>query len=154
MPKPALPGWKDKVLFTPGPLTTSRTVKQAMLRDLGSRDFEFIETIKDIRRRLVALVGTPDHYEAIPMQGSGTFALESVLSSTLPPNGRVVVLVNCAYGKLLVQMCAVLKIDHIALLPNTSPSLSANTMAITRFTTGINSRRNSQGFSPAILNST
>ncbi len=125
MPKPALPGWKDKVLFTPGPLTTSRTVKQAMLRDLGSRDFEFIETIKDIRRRLVALVGTPDHYEAIPMQGSGTFALESVLSSTLPPNGRVVVLVNGAYGKRLAQMCAVLKIDHIALVypEDTTPDL-------------------------------
>ena len=47
-PKATIPGWKDKVLFTPGPLTTSRTVKQAMLRDLGSRDFEFIGLVKDI----------------------------------------------------------------------------------------------------------
>ena len=52
-----IPGWKDKILFTPGPLTTSRTVKQAMLRDLGSRDFEFIELVRDIRRRLLALAG-------------------------------------------------------------------------------------------------
>ena len=50
-------GWKDKVLFTPGPLTTSRTVKQAMLRDLGSRDVEFIQLVQEIRHRLVKLGG-------------------------------------------------------------------------------------------------
>ena len=43
-----LSGWKDKILFTPGPLTTSHTVKQARLRDLGSRDFEFIEIVREI----------------------------------------------------------------------------------------------------------
>ena len=32
----------DPLLFTPGPLTTSGTVKRAMQRDLGSRDAEFI----------------------------------------------------------------------------------------------------------------
>ena len=37
---------KDKTLFTPGPLTTSQWVKQAMLRDLGSRDTDFIETVR------------------------------------------------------------------------------------------------------------
>ena len=42
---------KPKLLFTPGPLTTSPTVKAAMLRDAGSRDAEFIETVRDIRRR-------------------------------------------------------------------------------------------------------
>ncbi|MFZ4850706.1 MAG: 2-aminoethylphosphonate--pyruvate transaminase, partial [Caldilinea sp.] len=40
--------WKDKALFTPGPLTTSRTVKQAMLRDLGSRDPEFTAIVAEI----------------------------------------------------------------------------------------------------------
>ena len=48
-------GWKDKILFTPGPLTTSRTVKQAMLQDLGSRDYIFINMIRDIRDRLLVL---------------------------------------------------------------------------------------------------
>ncbi len=45
----SIPGWKDKPLFTPGPLTTSRTVKQAMLRDLGSRDSEFIDVVREFR---------------------------------------------------------------------------------------------------------
>lgn len=109
-------GWKDKTLFTPGPLTTSRTVKQAMLRDLGSRDTEFIGVVADIRRRLVAL-GDPsgDDYTAVLMPGSGTFSLEAVLGSVVPPDGQLLILVNGAYGRRLVQIAQVLKIAHTAL---------------------------------------
>jgi len=49
---------QDKILFTPDPLTTSLTVTQAMLRDLGSRDTEFIEIVRDIRNRLLRIAGT------------------------------------------------------------------------------------------------
>jgi 2-aminoethylphosphonate-pyruvate transaminase len=105
-------GWKDKVLFTPGPLTTSRTVKQAMLRDVGSRDFELIEMVRDIRRRLLHLGGVDNaDYEAILMQGSGTFCLEAVVSSTIPPDGSLLVIVNGAYGKRIAQIAAVLEIN-------------------------------------------
>ncbi|MCS6827342.1 MAG: 2-aminoethylphosphonate--pyruvate transaminase, partial [Caldilinea sp.] len=97
--------WKDKALFTPGPLTTSRTVKQAMLRDLGSRDREFIALVADVRRRLVELADAdPVLYTAVLMQGSGTFAIESVIGSAIPPNGRLLVLVNGAYGERMVQI--------------------------------------------------
>jgi len=109
-------GWKDKVLFTPGPLTTSPTVKQAMLRDLGSRDFAFIETVADIRNRLLAVgqVRKGD-YEAVLMQGSGTFSIESVFSAAMPPQGKALIIVNGAYGKRMVQICKVLKIETIVL---------------------------------------
>ncbi|MDZ4857569.1 MAG: 2-aminoethylphosphonate--pyruvate transaminase [Candidatus Hydrogenedentes bacterium] len=103
---------RDKILFTPGPLTTSATVKQALLHDLGSRDNEFIETVKDIRHRLAAMTGAPDDYVAVLMQGSGTFSIEAVVSSCVPVGGRVVVIVNGAYGKRIVQMLRVLEIDH------------------------------------------
>jgi len=105
------PGWKDKALFTPGPLTTSRTVKQAMLRDLGSRDFEFIAAVRDIRRRLLELSGVGDAgYEAILMQGSGTSCLEAVVSSTIPPDGKLLVIINGAYGRRIAQIASVLGI--------------------------------------------
>src|SRR5262249_48649306 len=52
-----LPRAQDKPLFTPGPLTTSMTVKQAMLRDLGSRDYEFMATVRQVRRQLLAVAG-------------------------------------------------------------------------------------------------
>lgn len=95
----------DKRLFTPGPLTTSEGVKAAMLRDLGSRDGEFIALVGDIRRQLLALAGVADQpYEAVLMQGSGTFGLEAVISSITPPNGRWLIIVNGAYGRRLVQI--------------------------------------------------
>lgn len=116
-------GWKDQILFTPGPLTTSRTVKQAMLRDLGSRDFAFIELVQEIRSRLVGLgEANPAQYTAILMQGSGTFGIESVLSSTVPRTGKLLVLVNGAYGRRMVQMAQVLGIDVTELaFPENSP---------------------------------
>jgi len=111
-----VPSWKDKLLFTPGPLTTSPTVKQAMLRDLGSRDTEFIEMVRDIRRRLLAVGQTSEkNYTAILQQGSGTFGLESVVASTVPPGGKLLVAVNGAYGRRVVQMTKMLNIDVEAL---------------------------------------
>ncbi len=114
--KPATPlsGWKDRILFTPGPLTTSRPVKQAMLRDLGSRDHEFIAVVHDVRRRLVALgQATLKQYTAVPMQGSGTFALEAVVSSVVPPGGRLMVVINGAYGRRIARIASILGIETI-----------------------------------------
>jgi len=106
-----LSSWKDKALFTPGPLTTSRTVKQAMLRDLGSRDAEFITIVKDVRQRLVSLGGGTDDYTAILMQGSGTFGIEATLSSVIPSSGKLLILINGAYGKRLLKIADVHKIS-------------------------------------------
>lgn len=101
----------DKLLFTPGPLTTSATVKEAMLHDLGSRDDAFIEIVRGVRRRLLALGGvSAPEYTAVLMQGSGTFSLEAVLASAVPPDGKVLVCVNGAYGRRLVQIGQTLRI--------------------------------------------
>jgi 2-aminoethylphosphonate-pyruvate transaminase len=105
----------DKYLFTPGPLTTSRTVKQAMLRDLGSRDTEFIESIRRVRNRLLAVAGLSQQqgYECVLMQGSGTFTVESVISSAISPKGKLLVIVNGAYGQRIVKICARHGIDTV-----------------------------------------
>jgi 2-aminoethylphosphonate-pyruvate transaminase len=90
----------SKLLFTPGPLTTSSTVKEAMLRDLGSLDSEFLATVRNIRTRLLDLGPYPrEDYECVLMQGSGTFVVESVVSSAVPWDGKLLVLVNGAYGR-------------------------------------------------------
>ncbi len=110
---PEIPGAKDRPLFTPGPLTTSRTVKQAMLRDLGSRDGEFIETVRRVRAALLDLAGVSREqgFEAVLMQGSGTFGIESVIASTVPPRGKLLVIINGAYGERIARIASVLKID-------------------------------------------
>src|SRR5688572_17985747 len=101
---------RDKLLFTPGPLTTSATVKQAMLRDLGSRDEEFLGIVRDVRARLLGLYGLSQAagWEAVLVQGSGTFAVEAAISCMLPRSGgKLLALVNGAYGERIVRMAAV-----------------------------------------------
>jgi 2-aminoethylphosphonate-pyruvate transaminase len=103
---------KDKVLFTPGPLTTSCTVKQAMLTDLGSRDVAFIEIVRQIRQKLLEIGAcSPNRYTAIPMQGSGTFGIEAVVSSTIPSDGKLLVIANGAYGERIAKIADVLNIS-------------------------------------------
>ncbi len=76
-----------------------------MLRDAGSRDAEFIAAVRDIRERLLRIGGAAPggDYECVLMQGSGTFAIESVISSAIPRDGRLLVLVNGAYGRRIVR---------------------------------------------------
>ena len=98
----------SKLLFTPGPLTTSSTVKGAMLRDLGSLDSDFLTTVRNIRTRLLDLGPYPrDQYECILMQGSGTYVVESVISSVIPRDGKLLVLINGAYGRRIAQTARV-----------------------------------------------
>jgi 2-aminoethylphosphonate-pyruvate transaminase len=87
-------------LLTPGPLTTSRTVKLAMLADWGSRDIEFRQTVADIRKRLLALAGCDSTYQCVIMQGSGTFAIEAALGSFCAKDTtKTLVICNGSYGE-------------------------------------------------------
>jgi 2-aminoethylphosphonate-pyruvate transaminase len=107
---------RDKLLFTPGPLTTTASVKEAALADLGSRDGTFISVVQNIRQRLLALahVESPE-YEAVIMQGSGTFGIESVISSAIPANGMLFNIINGAYGRRISQMARIHSIPLVEL---------------------------------------
>jgi 2-aminoethylphosphonate-pyruvate transaminase len=110
------PSWKDKILFTPGPLTTSQSVKLAMLRDLGARDDEFIQLVRAIREKLLDVAElSADEFVTILMQGCGTFGLESVVSSVVPEDGKLLVISNGAYGKRIAQIARRIKIKTIEL---------------------------------------
>ena len=105
---------QKKLLFTPGPLSTSATVKEAMLEDMGSRDTEFINAVKEIRSELLRLahVSQQEGYESIIMQGAGTFGIESVISSAISKNDVLLVLANGAYGERIVKMAGIHKLNH------------------------------------------
>src|SRR5437867_2376777 len=126
---PHIPTARDKLLFTPGPIPTSIRVKQAMLRDAGSWHYEFNAVVKSVRERLLALTGLPPGagWETILLQGSGTFGVEAVLATIIPPNGKLLVLVNGAYGERIVQMTQYLKTAHTVLRTpeDTQPELPA-----------------------------
>jgi 2-aminoethylphosphonate-pyruvate transaminase len=99
---------KVPLLLTPGPLTTSETTKRAMLRDWGSRDGRFVEMNAHIRARLVELANGGDRFVTIPIQGSGTFAVEAMLGTMLPKNGRILLAINGAYGHRMARIVEML----------------------------------------------
>ena len=97
----------DPLLLTPGPLTTSKSVKQAMVHDWGSRDATFIKINKSVLTRLPAIVNGGDDFVTVPMQGSGTFAVEAMLTTFVPRNGKVLLLINGAYGQRAKKICEI-----------------------------------------------
>ena len=106
-----------KKLFTPGPLTTSDTVRSAAGIDLGSRDFQFISIVKQIREELLELGhANAADYQTILIQGSGTFGVESVISSSIPPEGKLLNIINGAYGQRISQMARIHQIPLVELI--------------------------------------
>jgi 2-aminoethylphosphonate-pyruvate transaminase len=102
----------DALLLTPGPLTTSRSVKAAMLHDWGSRDATFLALNKDVLERLPEIVNARGTHVAVPMQGSGTFAVEAMLTTFLPRTGKVLLLINGAYGLRARRICEIAGRSH------------------------------------------
>ncbi|MCH8953281.1 MAG: 2-aminoethylphosphonate--pyruvate transaminase [Proteobacteria bacterium] len=89
----------DPLLLTPGPLTTSRSVKSVMVHDWGSRDEAFLKINREVLERLPEIVNAAASHVTVPMQGSGTFAVEAMLTTFVPAGGKCLVLINGAYGK-------------------------------------------------------
>ena len=96
----------DALLVTPGPLTTSKRVKDVMVHDWGSRDAAFLKINREVLERLPAIIrantdantGDADRFVTVPMQGSGTFAVEAMLTTFVPLSGKVLLIINGAYG--------------------------------------------------------
>ena len=97
-PQPAASETGDPFLLTPGPLTTSRRVKEVMVHDWGSRDANFLKINREVLAKLPEVVNGSVEFVTVPMQGSGTFAVEAMLTTFVPPQGVVLMLVNGAYG--------------------------------------------------------
>jgi 2-aminoethylphosphonate-pyruvate transaminase len=96
--KPAVSDTGDPLLLTPGPLTTGKRVKEVMVHDWGSRDAAFLKINAEVLARLPEIVNGGADYVTVPMQGSGTFAVEAMLTTFVPPGGMVLMLINGAYG--------------------------------------------------------
>jgi 2-aminoethylphosphonate-pyruvate transaminase len=107
------------LLLTPGPLTTTRTVREAMMHEFSTWDVDYNRIVQSIRERLVGLATCDSAnlgaYTATLMPGSGTFVVESVIGSVIPPNGRLLVLNNGAYGARITTISRMLGLDTVEL---------------------------------------
>ena len=84
------------ILLTPGPLTTSIRTRQAMLVDWGSWDRDFNQLTASVCEQLLAIIDGSASHHCVPLQGSGTFAVEAAIGTLVPRDGKVLVLINGA----------------------------------------------------------
>ena len=107
------------LLLTPGPLTTTRTVRESMMHEYSTWDVDYNGIVQSIRTRLVELAtgdaANPDTHTAVLMPGSGTFTVESVVGSVIPSDGKLLVLNNGAYGARITTIARMLKVDTVEL---------------------------------------
>ncbi len=102
------------LLLTPGPLTTTKTVKEVMLYDWCTWDVEYNMMVQQVRAKLVSLATKEEErYTTVLMQGSGTFSVEAVIGSVIPKTESCLFVPNGAYGKRIVQMAEMLHIDVV-----------------------------------------
>lgn len=102
------PNHRDPLLLTPGPLTTSLRTKQAMLHDWGSWDAAFNRITGDVCRQLVDIVHGADSHVCVPLQGSGTFAVEAALGTLVAREGKVLVPNHGAYCARILRILGVI----------------------------------------------
>jgi 2-aminoethylphosphonate-pyruvate transaminase len=94
----------EPILLTPGPLTTSTDTRSAMLVDWGSWDSSFNALTASVCRDLIAIVDGQKDHECVPLQGSGTFAVEAALGTLVPRSGKVLVPDNGSYCKRIARI--------------------------------------------------
>ena len=103
---------KEPLLFTPGPLTTSKRTKKSMLIDYGSWDDDFNEITNKIRSKLVKIVNGNNTYTCTPIQGSGSFGVEAMFINFVKKNEKILILINGAYGERIKKICNYHKIKN------------------------------------------
>lgn len=103
------------LLLTPGPLSTTDTVRQAMQKDWCTWDQEYMQLVQKIRHMLVDIATHQRHeYTSVLMQGSGTFTVESVIGSVIPrDSSKLLIATNGAYGNRMIQMANILGIQSV-----------------------------------------
>ncbi len=107
----------SEILLNPGPVVLSKRVRNAMLRpDLCHREAEFAELQNSIRHGLLDVYPLPeDKWAAILMTGSGTAAMEAMMTSLVPDHGKVFIIENGVYGERLTRIAEIHQINHMTL---------------------------------------
>ena len=106
---------RNYLLLTPGPLSTSETVKEAMLQDWCTWDKDYNEGIVTvIRKELLEVAGLDEkEYTTVLLQGSGTYGVEATLGAVVKPTDRLLIIANGAYGKRMAAIADYYKLDYV-----------------------------------------
>ena len=103
------------ILLNPGPVNVSPRVQHALLRgDLCHREAEFSDLLAAIRTKLLSAFA-PRDYTSVIIGGSGTSAVEAMLSSALPQGKKLLVINNGVYGERMLRMATAHRIPSVEL---------------------------------------
>jgi len=104
---------KRNILLNPGPATTTDTVKYAqVVPDICPREKEFCQIMKYVSSELTRLAADTEEYTTVLFSGSGTSAVESVLSS-VANDGVVVIINNGLYGERMCEIAEAYRLDWV-----------------------------------------
>lgn len=104
---------KNYKLLTPGPLTTTETVRKEMMFDHCTWDDDYKSITQKIRKQLLELAHvSEEEYTVVLMQGSGSFGVESVLTSVVGEEDKLLIVANGAYGERMEDMAKHAKIPY------------------------------------------
>ncbi|HLT00785.1 MAG TPA: aminotransferase class V-fold PLP-dependent enzyme, partial [Geminicoccaceae bacterium] len=114
--------WSERILLTPGPVSTGTATRQAMLRDFSPNEPDLLALTAEMRERLVGLVNGGDRYVCVPLQGVGNTANEATIGTLVPRERRLLIIANGFYGERLKQIAGAIGVPFTALdLPWTEP---------------------------------
>ena len=120
---------RNYLLLTPGPLSTSETVREAMLQDWCTWDKDYNEGIvTPLRKDLLAIAGlNEDEYTNVLLQGSGTYCVEATIGAAVRPEDKLLILANGAYGKRMAEIARYYHIDYVLVSLNETELITGET---------------------------
>lgn len=123
---------RNYLLLTPGPLSTTRTAREAMLQDWCTWDKDYNEGIvTPIRKTLLDLAGVTDkEYTTVLLQGSGTYCVEAVIGASVKPTDKLLIIANGAYGQRMAEIADYYKLDYVLVTLHETEPVTADTVRI------------------------
>ena len=117
---------KRKILLNPGPVTLSDRVRASLQKiDLCHRENNFAELLKEVKRKLLEVYDLESEgHDAVVLSGSGTLAVEAMLSSLISEEDKTLVLSNGVYGERMVQMMKLHNKHHDVMKENWQDSVN------------------------------
>lgn len=120
---------RRSVLLNPGPSTTTDSVKNAqVVADICPRELEFGNLMEQVAVDLTSFVADSADYVTVMFGSSGTGADEAMVSSCVPPDGKLLVVDNGSYGARLAKIAAVYHIDMDVFKSSTYEPLDVNAL--------------------------
>ena len=106
---------RNYLLLTPGPLSTSETVREAMLQDWCTWDKDYNEGIvTPIRKGLLAIAGLDENeYTSVLLQGSGSYCVEATIGAAVRPSDKLLIIANGAYGERMAEIADYYHIQYV-----------------------------------------